>query len=164
MNDDNLKQLLIDAACSKGICVPGQEKMMESDIDSLIDYYLANPDWCMERDYPSVGFLKERFNNIEDKGVYVGKTFHGEMLNERQVYVFHECRGTIRVGLNVDKGMIPMLYLANRCRLRIVGVGDFKPLTANGRSIVPVYIFGENDISARDNKYVRFNVYKHPLL
>ena len=80
MNDDNLKQLLIDGANSKGICVPGRDKMMESDIDSLVDYYLANPDWCLERNFPTLSFLKENFADIEDKGVFVGKHSVGRFL------------------------------------------------------------------------------------
>lgn len=162
-NNFDLKQLLIDGACKKGICSPGLSMMQDAaDIDSLIDYYLANPDWCLERSFPTLPFLRENFSGIEDKGVFVCKTFRGEMLNEKQVYIFHKCRGTIKVGLNVDKGIIPMLYLANGCRMRIVGVGTGKHVKSP--SVVPVYMFGRNDMSARDNKYVVFRKFNEDLI
>lgn len=93
--------------------------------------------------------------------MYVDKTFNGELLNDKQIYVFHNCKGTIKVALNVEKAIIPMLYFANRCRLKVVGIGDVKPIH---RTEVPVYTFGKNDISARDNAYVKFNRYKNDLI
>lgn len=150
---DELKELLMASAREKGICADGYAEMRTGDIDSLVDFYIQNPDWCLERDYPDLHTLGESFANYEHKGVYVNKIFHGELLNDLQTYVFHNCKGTIRVGLNVDKGIIPMLYLANGCRLRIVGVGDTMPGKPSG---VPLYLFGKNDVSARDNKYVVF--------
>lgn len=160
MND--IRDSLIHGAHDKGICAEGYKQMLESsDIDSLVNYYVANPDWCLERNFPDLQMLTEKFANCENKGVFVNKIFKGELLNDLQTYIFHNCKGTIKVGLNVDKAIIPMLYLANRCRLRIVGVGDIKPQIP---SEVPIYTFGKNDYSARDNKFVKFNIYKHDLL
>lgn len=157
----NLKEELMAAAREKGICVDGYGEMRVDDMDALVDYYTRHPDWCMKRDFPSLRVLKEHFSDVEGKGVFVGKTFHGELLNDLQAYIFHNCKGAIKVGLNVDKGIIPMLYLANGCRLRICGVGDIVPKKA---SEVPVYTFGRNDVSARDNKYVKFNMYRDELI
>ena len=157
-----LKEVLIDTAHAKGICAEGYRQMLESsDIDAIVYYYVANPDWCLERDFPTLQTLSEKFSDYEDKGVFVNKTFHGEVLNDLQTYIFHNCKGTIKVGLNVDKAIIPMLYLANGCRLRIMGVGEVIPKKP---SEVPVYVFGMNDVSARDNKYVKFITYKHDLV
>ncbi len=164
MNNAEIKDRLIAAARDKKICEPGYERMLASDIDGLVDYYVANPDWCLERNFPDMQTLTEDFSDIEDKGVFVGKTFHGELMNDLQAYIFHKCTGVIKVGLNVEKKIIPMLYLANGCRLRIVGTGDFKPRKESERSVVPVYAFGKNDVSARDNKYVRFIRYKSETL
>lgn len=150
-------------ARSKGICAPGYELMRIYDRDGLVDYYVQNPDWCMERSFPALDVLRSEFSDCENKGVYVGKTFNGEVLNERQTYIFHNCKGTIKVGLNVDKAIIPMLYLANGCRLRILGVG--KKIKGNApRSVVPVYVFGKNTVSMRDNIYVEFNRYNNEIL
>lgn len=164
MNTEGLKEVLVKEARAKGICMDGYSYMNRNDIDALIDYYITHPDWCLERNYPSLAYLKEHFSNIEDRGVYVGHTFHGELLNERQAYIFHNCKGTIKVGLNVKKVIIPMLYFANGCRIHIVGTGDIKPKKESERTIVPLYIFGQNDISARDNRYVKYTRYKSELI
>lgn len=157
-----LHEKLVNIARAKGICSDGYKEMLQSaDIGKMIDYYVANPDWCLERDFPSLTLLKENFSEIEDRGVFVCRTFHGELLNNLTTYVFHHCTGTIKVGLNIDKAVIPMLYLANGCRLRVVGVGEIVPKTP---SVVPVYTFGKNDLSAKDNKYVKFLRYKSELI
>ncbi len=162
--DEQLKEKLKLAAKSKGICVDGFEKICDGDKDSMVDYYLKIIDWSLERGFSDFATLKEHFSDCEEKGVFVGKTFHGELLNDLQRYVFHGCKGTIKVGLNVEKEIIPLLYLANGCRLHIIGTGDVKPKKKSGRSVVPVYIFGKNDLSARDNKYVRFIHYNSDLI
>lgn len=156
-----LKQKLMEEARRKGICGDGYRYMRNCDRDRLIDCYVTNPDWCMERDYPTLPFLRENFSDIEDKGVFVDKTFHGETLNVLQAYIFHNCKGTIKVGLNTEKAIIPMLYLANGCRLRIIGAGDYVPKKP---SDVPIYTFGKNDVSAKNNKYVTFRLYKNELI
>ena len=142
-------------AKAKGICLDGLSKMrVLPDKGALIDYYVENPDWCLERNYPDFETLQSEFANCGEKGVFVGRKFRGEVLNDLQAYIFHNCSGSVKVGLNVDKAIIPMLYIANNCRLRIIGVGDVAP---RYRTEVPVYIFGKNDVSARGNQYVKFN-------
>ncbi|MCM1068196.1 MAG: hypothetical protein NC418_11545 [Muribaculaceae bacterium] len=155
---DSLKETLIKGARDCGICRDGYTSMFRSEsTDALIDYYIQNPDWCLERNYPDIQTLTDHFSDIEDRGVFVGKTFNGEILNDKQAYIFHNCKGTVKVALNVEKCIIPMLYVANGSRLRIVGVGDSVPRRP---SEVPVSIFGRNDVSAKSNKFVKFNIYK----
>ena len=159
---NNLKEKLINTAHAKGICAEGYRQMLGSaDAGAMVDYYVANPDWCLERDFPTLGTLREHFADCVDKGVFVDRTFHGEVLNDLQTYIFHNCKGTIKVGLNIEKAIIPMLYLANNCQLEIIGVGD---VILNKPSTVPVYIFGENEVDAKDNKYIKFNIYKNELI
>lgn len=158
-----LKDLIMSQAREKGICLDGFSALRSiSTKEALVGYYVQNPDWCMERDFPSLQMLASEFSDCENKGVFVCKTFHGEVLNDRQAYIFHNCKGTIKVGLNIDKAIIPMLYIGNGCRLRIIGVGDTIPV--RGHTEVPLYIFGKNDLSARNNAYVNFIQYKHPML
>lgn len=157
------KEELIRLAMDKGICRAGAEQMERLGPEELVGYYVTNPDWCLERDFPDLRMLSDSFADCEEHGVFVNREFHGELLNDLQTYIFHHCRGTVRVGLNVDKGIIPMLYLANGCRLRIVGAGDVVPPKPSARSVVPVYVFGKSDVSARDNRYVRFNRYNNDV-
>lgn len=157
---NNLKEKLMKEAKAKGICIDGYKEMQADDMSALVNFYIQNPDWCMERDYPTLTFLKEHFSEIEDKGVFVGKTFNGELLNEHLTYIFHDCKGTIKVGLNAEKSIIPMLYLANGCRLRIVGAGS---PPAKKPSAVPVYTFGDNDVIVENNEHAAFSIYKSEL-
>ncbi|MBD5367245.1 MAG: hypothetical protein HDR82_09675 [Bacteroides sp.] len=185
--NDGLKEKLINTAHAKGICADGYRQMLGSaDRGAMVEYYVANPDWCLERDFPTLQVLRDFFADEEDRGVFVDRVFDGEVLNERQAYVLHNCSGTVRVGLNVGRAIIPMLYIANGCRLRIEGVEPSgmgtmrdsrfrggrdesrRPCTEghlNGGAVrVPVEVFGENEVCAVDNGWVVFNVYKNGLI
>lgn len=148
-----LKEKLINDARECGICKEGYETMRSLGIKGLIDYYIANPDWCMERNFPDLYLLSNAFAEIQDKGVYVNHTFHGEVLDDLQVYIFHNCKGRIRVRLNTEKRLIPMLYFANDCDMVI---------ECSDNISVPLYIFGENTIATANPQ--AFKYYKRPLL
>jgi hypothetical protein len=119
MEEIKLKELLMNDARRGGICTEGYAQMRVYDRDELIGYYLANPDWCMERSFPSLELLRREFSDIEDKGVFVGRTFNGEVFDKLQTYIFHDCKGTIRVAMDYENAVIPMLYFANGCRMRV---------------------------------------------
>lgn len=119
MNAIQLKETLMEDARRGGICAEGYGQMRGYDRDGLIGYYLANPDWSIERGFPSLELLRREFSDIEDKGVYVGKTFDGEVFSEKQAYIFHDCKGAIRVAMDYDNAVIPMLYFANGCKIRV---------------------------------------------
>lgn len=125
----------MDGARRHGICAAGYRQMRGYDRDGLIDYYIANPDWCMGRGFPSHDILRSEFSDIEDKGVYVGKTFNGEVFSEKQVYIFHDCKGTIRVAMDYDNAVIPMLYFANGCEMHVECEQKNSPAI-----IVPLYV------------------------
>lgn len=155
----DLRDQLIDMAHAKGICSDGFKHMLESpDIDALVKYYIANPDWCLERDFPSLSFLREHFADIGNKGIFVDKEFNGELINDKQVYIFHHCKGTIKVGLNVEKAIIPMLYFANGCQMQIEGVGE-----SLHKAKIPIYSFGRNSLSANANDHTEFRIYSQDV-
>lgn len=158
----DIKAELMDKARELGICKDGFSTMSHADMDVLVEYYTSNPDWCLERNYPTLPYLQANFSDIEDKGVFVDKIFNGELLNEKQAYIFHNCKGRIKVAMNENLALIPMLYFANGCRMIIKG----EPSSQWQRSpvTVPLYEFGKNDISAHDGKFVKYNRYKSKLL
>lgn len=160
MKELQLKEMLMDEARRGGICVDGFREMRTDSIGELVDYYIANPDWCMERGFPSLEILCSEFSDIEDKGVFVGKTFNGEVFSDKQVYIFHDCKGTIRVGWDMDNAVIPMLYFANGCDITIVSDGKINTLPIQ----VPVYSFGENYIEANSDTEVKFKLFDIDLL
>lgn len=119
MEEEELKKTLMEGARLEGICVEGYGLMRGYDRDGLIDFYLECLDWCIERGFPSLKLLRREFSDIEDKGVFVGKTFNGEVFDKLQAYIFHDCKGTIKVAMDYENAVIPMLYFANGCRMRV---------------------------------------------
>lgn len=114
-----MKETLMEDARRGGICAEGYGLMRGYDREELIGYYVQNPDWSIERGFPSLELLRREFSDIEDKGVYVGRTFDGEVFDKLQAYIFHDCKGTIKVAMDYDNAVIPMLYFANGCRMRV---------------------------------------------
>lgn len=149
---DSLKDKLMLGARTEGICLEGYETMRERNLDGLIDYYIQNPDWCLERNFPDLQTLTASFSNIEDKGVYVNHTFHGEVLNSLQAYIFHNCKGVVKTRLSLALKLIPMFYFANNCDITIECMEDIN---------IPLYVFGKNRV--RTEGKAKFKTYKHKV-
>lgn len=134
----NWKQYLLKQAKERGMC-PENYRLLSSceNKDEAVELYKKTIDWALEEGYPSLFVLKKDFCDMEHAGIFVGHVFHREMLDEQQVYVFHGCEGTIRVRLNIEKKIIPMLYFANGCKMTVKCDDDIR---------VPLYIFGENQV------------------
>lgn len=119
-----------------------------------IELYKKTIDWALEEGYPSLPVLREYFRDCEMYGVFIDKTFYGEILNAQQVYVFHNCKGHIRTGLNVEKQIVPMMYFANGCDMRISSSDSLGIATR-----VPLYVFGANRISAENSEDIVCKIY-----
>lgn len=117
--------------------------------------YKKTIDWALEENYPTIETIRKYFSDCESLGVFVDREFHGEVLDSKQVYVFHHCKGTIKTGLNVGSKLIPMLYFANDCDMRIESKCN-TPITIN----VPLYVFGSNRISAEQSDDIECKIYK----
>lgn len=151
------KEYLLRQARLHSMCTENLEalKACETKADAVA-LYKKTIDWALEENYPSVNFIRNEFGDCEDLGIFIDKTFYGEILNEHQCYVFHNCKGHITVDINIPLKIIPMLYFANGCDLSISRADT--PHTLPIR--VPLYIFGENNISAEDNDDVKFKKYQ----
>ena len=154
------KKKLIDEAASNGMCDIGLGRIKKEDAEGIIENYLESPDWCMKRGFPDLDTIRNIIDGQKFSGIFVDREFTGEMLNEFPVYIFHNCRGTIRVGINIDKKLIPVLYVANGCRLKIIGSGEIVPIIP---SIVPVFAFGNNRITVESNKFVNIQLRTYEL-
>lgn len=124
-----------------------------------IRLYKQTIDWALEEGYPDLDFLRKEFAHQESEGFYIDHHFEGETLNEQQVYVFHHCTGTIRVGLNLAKKIIPMCYFANNCDMTILGIEGERMFPDR----VPLYIFGENNINAKNSPTMEVRIYQHEV-
>lgn len=121
-----------------------------------IRLYKQTIDWALEENYPDFDFLKKEFSSCQEDGLFVCHNFNGETLIDQQVYIFHNCTGTIRVGLNVEKQIIPMLYFANNCEMTILGIDGQRIFPDR----VPLYVFGKNVIHASNDLTIEFRMYK----
>lgn len=130
------------------------------DKSDAIRLYKQTIDWALEEGYPDLDFLRKEFANHQGVGLFIDQHFDGTPLSEHQVYVFHNCTGHIRVGLNLAKKIIPMCYFANNCDMTILGFENedgFMP------DRVPLYIFGENKIVAKNTHTTEFRIYSHDV-
>jgi len=152
-------KILRREASSHHMCEENRDALDSVDSkEDAIKLYKKTIDWALEEGYPSYNTLVKHFSDCEKYGVFVEKEFHGEMLNENEVYVFHNCRGTIRTGLNIGKKIIPMMYFANGCEMTLLG-DDSGVSSLSVR--VPLYVFGENKVRPdRDAEGVTWKVYR----
>lgn len=121
-------------------------------VDALA-LYKRGIDWCLENNSPSLDLLRSYKADCAYNGIFIDKHFDGELMTDTNVYVFHNCSGTIRVGLNIQKGLIPMLYFANGCDMTIEG--DSPVLVR-----VPFYIFGDNKIVVDEKGIIEPVIYR----
>ena len=127
--------------------------------EDAIRLYKQTIDWALEEGYPDLDFLRKEFGNCQGEGIFIDHHFENDILNEHQAYVFHHCTGTIRVGLNLAKKIIPMCYFANGCDMTILGVEEDKDYPDR----VPLYIFGENKIDASNSPTMEVRIYQHAI-
>lgn len=142
-------------AQSNKICAEYTELISRAETkEDLIGLYKRGIDWSLENDCPSLSYLREEGKEFEYMGLFIDHHFGGELLDEHQVYIFQNCTGEIRVGLNLEKKIIPMLYFANGCDMRVLHGGDTDiPVR------IPLYIFGKNRILSETSDSVTFKTY-----
>lgn len=151
------KEYLLRQARLESMCTENMDALRTCETKAdAVALYKKTIDWALEKNYPPVNFIRNEFGDCENLGVYIDRTFNGELLNEHQCYVFHNCKGHINVDINISLKIIPMFYFANGCDLSISHADT--PHTLPIR--VPLYIFGENNISAEDNDDVTFKKYQ----
>lgn len=153
--DNEWKKYLVREASSHRMCLENRRALEVADSkEAVIKLYKKTVDWALEENYPDIGALRKYFSDCQEFGVFIDREFHGEILNNQQVYVFHNCSGTIRTGLNLDLKIIPMLYFANGCDIT-VKASDERGLSTR----VPLYVFGDNRVMAETSDNVVCRIY-----
>lgn len=154
--DANWKRQLRREASAHGMCRENRFALDSVETkEEAVSLYKKTIDWALEEGYPNFGTIQRDFSDCEDLGIFVNKEFHGELLNDQQVYVFHHCTGRIRTGLNTKERIIPMLYFANGCDMTLAPGGD-----QSSEVRVPLYVFGRNLIKLDASGNVVFKTYK----
>lgn len=148
MEKDWKKQLRHEASLHH-MC--GENRAALSEVKSKVEavaLYKKTVDWAIKEGYPDMETIRRYFSDADASGVFVDRHFDGEVLDDQQVYVFHNCTGTIRTGLNVDKAIIPMLHFANGCDMRVESCNaDNMPCPVR----VPLYIYGDSRVEAEES-------------
>lgn len=77
--------------------------------------------WALQERYPTkedlLAFASKE--TLAENGVYIDTTFKGERIDGHICCVFLNCRGWISTGLNLNKAIIPMLYLSDGSDLKV---------------------------------------------
>ena len=123
-----------------------------------VNLYIGSIEWALGENYPTLDEIRKNFNakELEFYGIFIDKEFNGETLNEKQTYIFHNCKGTICTGLNYDKRIIPMLYFANGCDMTIRSCSHY-PIPVS----VSLYTFGDNRINGEVSEDIVCTTHKH---
>jgi len=127
---------LFDLAVETDLCKPFQKDWKERDIHGLIEFYKTHPDWCMERKYPSLEFLKDHFDtdSVRDQGVFIDRKVN-EILTD-QVYMFINCTGYCKVKFDPEKAIFPMIYVSLDSDMHFEIDGSDTPIQIYDNSIV----------------------------
>ena len=157
--DKQWKRQLRREASVHHMCAENRSALEGADtMSSAIELYKKTIDWALEEGYPNLGTLRRYFSDCGEFGIYVDKEFHGEVLTQHQVYVFHNCTGTIRTGLNISQKIIPMLYFANGCDMIVRGIPG-----SETQARVPLYVFGENCVSGEQSDDIICKTYTYDV-
>lgn len=146
---------LLVMADGVGLCQEFKDKWHYNSIDELIELFKANPDWCLERGYPSLAFMEEYFNNEETraKGIYVSQNLSGEVLDE-QVYIFVNCTGKATIRFDMGKCIFPMIYMSQRSDMEFIVNGSITPIELYDDSKVHTECINGGKVKVRQNKSV----------
>jgi len=103
--------------------------------------------WALQERYPSKEELLDFTTKevLAENGIYVDREFRGERVDDHVCCVFLGCRGTISTGLNVEKSIIPMLYLSEGSDLQLEVDGFLK-------SPVPVELYYGSRVSCEGGR------------
>ncbi len=146
---DKLNRELRDKAVSLGLCRQWQGDWMESKSQQeLIEMYVRGIDFCIEHDYPSVDFIKERF---DARMLRMNRVFVDEEVENTGsgVYVLNgKCTGVLRF----DRFDVATVYVRHECEVVI----EAEELA---RVFVRVYEGASVTVSRKDAAKVFVRVY-----
>lgn len=159
MKEKEWKPIVLADAARRGIC--GQYTGLLQRCENLTDFlrlYRRGAAWALEHNVPRLEMLRQyKEERLDLHGIYIDYEFNGEELWDKQVYILHNCRGTIRTGLNLDKRNIPIFYLANGCDLTIESAnGDYLSHPVD----IPIWLFDGSVFTCGDSKKLHCTIHK----
>lgn len=131
-------------------CVDVFKKLPTATDDELIDFYLRDPNYNIEKQYPDLNFLSKYCDNdyARSKGIYINQKLDN-LICDKQVYIFNNCTGNINVIFNRKDKIFPMIYLGFGSNLDII----------IDESRTPIYLFDNSSISIEIKNDARVTIY-----
>ena len=144
------KQQVLTEAAGRRACRKGIDRLTEcGSISDVMQLYRREADWALENDVPSLALLRQyKDERLDLHGLYIDREFDGETLWDKQVYILRNCKGTIRTGLNINKRLIPIFYIADGSELTFESANDVvvHPIS------IEVWLYGDSKVKCNDEK------------
>lgn len=85
-------------AMNNGLCTEHAIAWGEMDKEAMVRYYVTNPDWCLERQFPPTDFMQQHADDelLAKHGVYINKDFSGADCVP-DIVILNNCRGTVEI-------------------------------------------------------------------
>lgn len=100
MNERQLSVMLREMARSHGMCDKFYNKWKDDeDLDSMLDMFVDNQDFCVKNDFPSAEFIS-KYVDVDDlhrHNVYIDEDIDICTDKSEDYVVLGECCGTIRI-------------------------------------------------------------------
>jgi len=91
---DNLKQMAIN----NGLCQDHIKSWRNYSDEELIEYYVTNPCWCIERNFPSNKFIIDNFiqSDLNKHGIFINDKLTDKDIKNNTL-IISDCVGEIGV-------------------------------------------------------------------
>lgn len=150
---------MLKKAVAAGLCEQHTKAWDKNwNVKELLEYYKTNPNWCLERHFPSKEILEKYQDN--SMGIYVGKTI--PMRATERCYIFIDCM------MGIITNAVTRFYFGLNSRASIVveDGGDLAvdvydntelKIELRGSARCTVYQYGENvpEITGSKNFKIR---------
>lgn len=147
---------LKNIAIESGLCNEHQLAWDYNSLENILNYYKTNANWCMERNYPSLDYITNKFDNeiLLNTDIFINKNFDTEspLYCDNPIYIFHNCSGFIHISFNREKKNYPIIYVGNNSNIHITIDGCNSPIHVFDTSKISI------DVKERSKAFViRYN-------
>lgn len=149
MDFNNIKKHLHTIALDNGMTEKCNVKYSQiSTIDSLLEMYISNIDFCFSNSFPTNGYIRRNLKGkMEHKGIYLDDFI--DLHNQREVV----CLGDSRLNYLADEFSVTQMYLRDNVKAKIVA-------KENAFIMIDIFDNVQLEIEASDKANVRVNCYK----
>lgn len=150
---NKLSDELLKLAMRAGLCAEHtQQWNRDWSEEELLNYYKTNPNWCLERRFPSLDLMRKYFKTplAKNKGVYIDD--YVTMRADGLCYIFNNCTvGVITGGVSrfyFGLGSIGKIIVEDVADCVIDYYDDSQiEVELRGKARLTVYRYGDKDIS-----------------